>query len=141
MKELWAARPKTEQERNLIYGEYIAKEISEGRRHYDPATKIIHNKAILNAQEDIAYDIYSDFCHGLEMKIEDDKIVDKYFYDKDEYNRLDSARRTHHGTLWTFLWEGKQMTITEGIETGHLWSYEVKKTLKGFKMVKLKKNY
>ena len=42
MKEIWDARPKTEQERNLIYGEYIAKEISEGKRHYDPNTKTIH---------------------------------------------------------------------------------------------------
>ena len=137
MKQLWDARPKTEQERNLIYGEHIAEEISEGKRNYDPNTKTIHRKPRMNPQEDLAYH-YIHFCYQLEMKIEDDKTVNKYFYNKNEYYRFDLATRTHPGTLFSFLWEGKQMTITEGIETGHLWSYEVKKAFEWIQNGKIK---
>ena len=35
LKEIWGRRPKTGEERNLEWGDWVASEISAGIRHYN----------------------------------------------------------------------------------------------------------
>ena len=71
MKQLWDGREKTNQEKNLVFADHVADELSSGKRQYNKDLDIIYNNPPLNPHEITALELYDQLCSSLEMKKED----------------------------------------------------------------------